>query len=211
MIQPCRPIPALIRAPRRFSFNTFSGSGPVPPQLGQFINTRTGVFPWHKLHLYGVCHDSSDGERHRSLRVTHPVGFAVGDAGVVGCRPFEKQAPIVIVFRAGQEFSPLRATLGAIRRGAQPRGLRAQRGVAEGRAGRIDRLMRRSSRTTRPPSWSIRTGASALSRKFRNSITSGYLTRVSILRLKRIKPHGRSARMNSRSATPSSNPDTPRD
>jgi hypothetical protein len=88
--------------------------------------------------------------------------------------------------------------VGCDQAGARRRGLRAQHGVAEGRAGRIDRLMRRSSRTIGPPF----PGRSGLAhppyRGFRNSITSGYLTRGSILRLKRIKPHGRSARMNSR-------------
>ena len=102
------------------------------------------------------------------------------------------------------------AALGAIRRGAQPRGLRAQRGVAEGRAGRIDRPMRRS-RPHNPPAFLV-----DQDRRMRliEEIPQLYNKRILDPRLdiafeedKAPRPLGR----NSSSATPSSNPDTPRD
>src|SRR4051812_44473081 len=66
------------------------------------------------------------------------------------------------------------------------------------------------SRATRPPSWSIRTGASGLLTESRNSLTSEVTCAgVSILRLKRMKPHGRSARTNARSSALSSSPEMP--
>src|SRR6516165_5387928 len=39
---------------------------------------------------------------HKVYHVTHPVSFAVGDARIVGCRPFKKQAPVVSLLRMGR-------------------------------------------------------------------------------------------------------------